>query len=1315
MPFFEYDRVVNEGERLVARKLRDKFEDPDADWFVLSNVSFPDGGDRWRECDAIALSTSGYGYLIEVKYWAGPIRGSDKKWLMPNQFGRGDWVQSAPVGVTESKGKKLDSWIRKNTDVKGFHIDYIVVVVDPSGDDATAPSFPPTTKSARSTVTARGLLERLEKDPRNPQAQTPPKDPNAARTIYEHLKDAVQEIETSAFGEFELEDLEEERSDGPEIWTATMQFFGNKKKYRLKRFPLDLLADDEEKRALLGRATRDASVVEALMTQNPHLVVSCTVHQEGSYVVVSAPYPEGTSFLGLLLGEAIWVDLVYEYARLVFKALGELHMMNFIHRNIRPASIWLNDEMIKFSDFDFARAPDMEHITKWMGPGDLDDAYAAPEVILDPFAATERSDVYSAAKVLRHLLDNAEDSATGGEKLAEVLDRCLADSPEERPSNAGEVHELLTETTGTPWPFEVGDTLNERWVISEVKEGGLSYVYKIWDTTTGLTHSAKCIKPEYEGQIKPADEFALMESLLHRNLVIPRWFQDMHLHKRKGQRGAPRKYNASFLTMDWVHGSDLGEFLGQRLPLARILEIGSEILDGLAYLHDQGIIHRDVKPGNILIEKDTGTVKIIDFNVSTNALDDTSVLGTPGYKAPEVSKMNPDPWTPASDVWSTGVCLVELLAHAPLAARNDHSKASSWLKDNSQRFSVSLTGLIEEMLDERPEGRPSAENAAARLKELLEETPAVPVSSPPPFESVSEGNRYVEHIMKFFSQGDDNAGTRWSDDPFAQWLYVDTDLDRILRPEIINGSFGLVIITGNAGDGKTAFVRNLETTLVEDHGAKRDGDRQRNGSTLTTTDWTYHTNWDGSQEVEGTQNEDVLSAFFEPFQNCGDSNPTPTETALIAINEGRLVDFLTEHSDIHPDLERHVDELLRGGKNGVPGWLTLINLNKRTLTGPGSSNLVEQLALRLADDRLWEDCTGCPAAERCPSRTNAETLRHPVLGQRVIERVRETLDVVRLRGRIHLTTRDLLSALSFLFTGNRTCRQLIDSFKQEDHRALLDGHLYNRLFAGVRGSDPVAREDRLMREIGLLDVAQKPQPEIDGRLWLQKVNGLHPAPDGAPTSDRALIEQLLAFETNGNEDTLRYVQASLRRKLFVETEDPNVLKMLPYEYLGAFLSLLEGEPDELEIANSEISEAISASEGLPGYTESVAVRLVSDLKARDRSFVTQPVEAFETTAFDEGSGSEFFEHGPRLLRFTSGENRTLELDITVDVYEVLMRMRAGYTPSREDLRGAWLSLESFKQRVAAMSSMELLLRSEEGHRYRIAVDDAGRVNVRSAS
>jgi hypothetical protein len=357
MPFFEYDLPVNEGERRVARDLRNKFDAEDAEWFVISNVEFPDPRDglvQWLECDAIALSSSGYGYLIEVKYWAGPIRGNDSNWLMPNQHGSGDWTQRAPVGGTAKKAKKLGSWIGKNTGLNGFFMDYVVVVVDPFGDDAAIPEFPSETRSAQHTVVAGNLLDRLERDPRSADYRgSNPVVPNAARDVYERLKDAVRKIETKTFGEYELEDLEEERVDGTEVWTVSSTLLGPEQKYRLKRFPLDLLADEDERQSTHLRASRDAQILHSLVRTNPDLVVPPTVSQIDSYLVVVAPHqPENSeSFFGLLLGDdPMPAELVYEYARLVFKALGDLHVNQIVHRNIRPTAIWLVNEKIKFTD-----------------------------------------------------------------------------------------------------------------------------------------------------------------------------------------------------------------------------------------------------------------------------------------------------------------------------------------------------------------------------------------------------------------------------------------------------------------------------------------------------------------------------------------------------------------------------------------------------------------------------------------------------------------------------------------------------------------------------------------------------------------------------------------------------------------------------------------------------------------------------------------------------------------------------------------------------------------------------------------------------
>ena len=92
----------------------------------------------------------------------------------------------------------------------------------------------------------------------------------------------------------------------------------------------------------------------------------------------------------------------------------------------------------------------------------------------------------------------------------------------------------------------------------------------------------------------------------------------------------------------------------------------TQVLKGLQYLHDQGVIHRDIKGANILTTKD-GTVKLADFGVSTSTLagpdKEAQVVGTPYWMAPEIIQLSGA--TSASDIWSVGCTVIELLQGRP--------------------------------------------------------------------------------------------------------------------------------------------------------------------------------------------------------------------------------------------------------------------------------------------------------------------------------------------------------------------------------------------------------------------------------------------------------------------------------------------------------------------------------------------------------------------------------------------------------------------------------------------------------------------------
>ena len=184
-----------------------------------------------------------------------------------------------------------------------------------------------------------------------------------------------------------------------------------------------------------------------------------------------------------------------------------------------------------------------------------------------------------------------------------------------------------------------------------------------------------------------------------------------------------------WLVMEYVPGRTLAELMSQdgRLTPERVAGIGAQVADGLAAAHDRGTVHRDVKPGNILVTEDD-SAKIADFGISRTTGDPTLtqsglMSGTPAYFSPQLAR-GEEP-TPADDVWALGATL-----YAAVEGRPPYPEQRNAIAMLTQIVSATpphpehagfLSDPIRRMLDPDPTSRWSMADVAHALHRLHEE------------------------------------------------------------------------------------------------------------------------------------------------------------------------------------------------------------------------------------------------------------------------------------------------------------------------------------------------------------------------------------------------------------------------------------------------------------------------------------------------------------------------------------------------------------------------------------------------------------------
>lgn len=285
-----------------------------------------------------------------------------------------------------------------------------------------------------------------------------------------------------------------------------------------------------------------------------------------------------------------------------------------------------------------------------------------------------------------------------------------------------------TETLATPMPdITRGNVLNDRYeIIEEIGKGGMGKVYKAFDRDIDEYVALKIIRPEIA-----SDEN-----------TISRFTNELKLARKISHRNVCRMYDlgrdgdTKFISMEYISGEDLKKTIRRMgsLTIRKTVAIGKQICQGLSEAHRLGVFHRDLKPHNIMIDRE-GNARIMDFGIARfpeakGITDAGMMIGTPHYLSPEqVAGTGTDR---RSDIYSMGIILFEMVTgkvpfdgDTTLSIAVKHkTEAPRDPREFNNQIPEKLSQLILRCLEKNPQKRyQSADELSVGLTQVEEDLP----------------------------------------------------------------------------------------------------------------------------------------------------------------------------------------------------------------------------------------------------------------------------------------------------------------------------------------------------------------------------------------------------------------------------------------------------------------------------------------------------------------------------------------------------------------------------------------------------------------
>ena len=1080
-------------------------------------------------------------------------------------------------------------------------------------------------------------------------------------------------------------------------------------------------------------------------------------------------------------------------ARAALGALGEMHGETLddapiLHRNLTPQTVLVrHDNTPIFTGFELSKLPSEQSVASTGPPTGGWPPSTAPEVRTQGLhAADARSDRYALCASLRVLFEGRDDETS--RQALEVLASGTTDEATQRSEPSAldaRFSALLGESPPQPAPpparFWTEDQIvpfrdGEYRVIERLGSGGVGTAFKVVQLDrrgkNEGTYVAKVCHDEATGH-RAMSAYRLARSHLQHQAVsgilevASTWRENEFTALMTWVDGSPLRGYAGVLPL---LADDLGKSSAEALALSWL----RTMCEALDVLHRNGLVHGDVSPANLIVSG--ATLVLTDYDFVGRVGEPITAPGAALYCSPSHEAGRSA--SPSDDLYALAASFFHVIFDcAPFRGngapakerglnweavdaeqRSEYPTVARFLEratepDADRRFrsaTEALTVLVPEpSVSPSPAPSPSVESGTQPGQESKSPWPPVPVRR-------EERVEWLKGLLRSYPGSQwGNRETRGLDSDFAEQTYVETPLEAALYEDVRARRVRLVVLCGNAGDGKTALLQHLAGRF----GLKRLASSERVLEGGTDDGLRVRMNLDGSASWQGRSADDLLDEFFAPFR---DGPPAEDVAHLLAINDGRLLEWIEQAEQgkrgtaltraLYDVLQRvqqdrwtgvatHEDE--EDGNTGgglvqdpprhsaTDAHIRFVNLNQRSLVGGVTADgarietgflerLVDHLYGGSRASEIWAPCTACSAQDRCrvfqanrlfgpdglPGSAAPETR------SRARERLFEALQAVHLRGETHVTVRELRAALVYILFGVHFC----DDYHKG---AVASGRsvpaYWEPAFGPFPGTD--AQEETAPLPQPYWDRAFDPQsPQRQGGV-LADLARFDPALDAHPRIDRHLLPKGPGRRRG------RAPLASARRRAYFEwlerdieslTGDRHALELAHGRHLRRFRRL-PIDHREREAACQALCKGIARLATLPPVAYKrpgvVPLRITPRTPTETAFWIEKPADRFRLEADLPVAPAGFDRlHRQATLVYAYRDGREERLRLGAELFHLLLELSEGYQMGDASTDDTFAHLSIFVQRLEREDDRRLLawnpMRDEAVHEITATRDDS---------